>query len=267
MGIIAVLLSGLLLVGSPMNFIIEQITTSRIQERLENAEQLEIRVDNSPVHQGIDGKFQKIRLASRGVYLTPELRIDTLELETDPINLNLGKIKGEKIKSIDQVLQENLNAGVRLVITETDLNHAIQSEKIQSRLIESTNRALSKRFPNNRYDFQGSKLEVLPNNRLRLELDVKQYNRDHEETYQEVVVILESGIETISGTKFRFIEPTGSINGRNLSRSILNRFAEGFSDRLDLETLEKQGIYLRILQWKIEDDRLDVAAFIRLENQ
>jgi hypothetical protein len=266
MGIIAVLLSGLLSVGLPMNFIIEQITTSRIQDRLENAEQLEIRVDNSPVHQALNGKLQKVRLASRGVQLTPELRIDTLELETDPINLNLAEIKGKKIKSIDQVLQQPLNAAVRLVLTETDLNNAFKSERIQSRLTESANRALGQRFPNRRYDFGASKLEFLPNNRLRLELDVKQYDRDDDENYQEVAVILESGIEAISGTRFRFVDPTGSINGRNLSRSLLNRFAEGFSDRLDLETLEKQGIYLRVLQWNIEDDRLALAAFVRLND-
>ena len=167
MELFSVLLSGLLLAGSPINFIFDQVSTSILQDRLEKAEKLEVRIDNSPSHQILQGKIQKLRLASRGVYLTPALRIDTLELETDPLNVDLHQLKNRKIQDFRKILQDPIQTGVRLIITEEDINKAFQSEEIQTKIMKMVNRTLNKRFPNRRYDFSESKIDFLANNRLQ----------------------------------------------------------------------------------------------------
>ena len=52
-----------------------------------------------------------------------------------------------------------------------------------------------------------------------------------------------------------------------MSSRLLNVFAVGIGDRLNLNVLEADGILARILQLEIDEDRLELVSFIRLETK
>ena len=68
-------------------------------------------------------KHEGIRVASRGVEPIPDLRIAVLEFETEPIDLNLAAAAPGRSES--PLLQQPLQGGVRLVLTEADLNQRV----------------------------------------------------------------------------------------------------------------------------------------------
>mgnify|MGYP001797340025 CR=1 FL=1 len=78
---------------------------------------------------------------------------------------------------------------------------------------------------------------------------------------------LELGIQVVDGKKISLINPKGSVNGRPMSSRLLNGFAVGISDRLNLDLLEQDGILARILQLEITEDKIELASFLKLETK
>ena len=84
---------------------------------------------------------------------------------------------------------------------------------------------------------------------------------------RELNIVLSVAFQVINGTTIKLSDPTGTINERPLSSRLLRGFAEGISDRLDLNLLSDDGIISRILQLEIDEDKLELVSFIRLETK
>ena len=78
---------------------------------------------------------------------------------------------------------------------------------------------------------------------------------------------LEFAVEVARSRKVRILEPEGTVNGRPMSSRLLNGFAVGISDRLDLGSLLQDGILARILQLEIDEDKLELASFLKVETK
>ena len=252
MELLTILLSSFLAIVSPIGLILENVVESRLRSQLEAVDELEVRIDNAPNYQILQGKAQGIRVASRGVEPIPDLRIAVLEFETEPIDLNLLRLRQEEAVELQQPLQ----GGVRLVLTETDLNQALQSPRLQTYLQQRLSR-LSRRLE--RYEVLNPRVDLLDNNRVGVQLELAQSGE------QTLTIALESGIEVFEGHRFRLIDPKGTIDGRPLSSRLLQGIAQGLSDRFDLQSLEKTGMTLRLLQLEIDNHQINGAAFVRVE--
>ncbi|NJN48618.1 MAG: DUF2993 domain-containing protein [Alkalinema sp. RL_2_19] len=128
----AVLLSGLIAIVSPINFGGEAIATQQLKKQFFAVEDLAVRIDNTPSYQIAQGKIDQVRIAGKGIFPVKDFRIDTLEVETDPITL--AGLKAQ--------LAKPLQAGVKLVMTESDLNQALQSPSIIAQLKQLGGKAL-----------------------------------------------------------------------------------------------------------------------------
>ncbi|WP_410503743.1 DUF2993 domain-containing protein [Leptolyngbya sp. 7M] len=124
-----IVLSGLLGIVSPLGFVVERVAEDAIRDQLEAVETLAVRVDNTPNYQLAQGTVDRVWLAARGVYPEAGIRIAVLEIETDAIQVDPGRLRQGELE-----LERPLNAGVRLVLTETDLNQALQSPQVSEQL-------------------------------------------------------------------------------------------------------------------------------------
>jgi hypothetical protein len=258
MEFITILLSGLLAVLTPVNLIADKVTEGAIRARFNKIEQLQVRVDNAPNYQIVQGKVEQVRIAGRGLWLTPDIRIGALELETDPINVDLQSLRQSDNRSPRASLRQPAQAGVRLVLTEADLNKALQSPSAVARL-----RLVASRFlggSTERYEFLNPRVDFLGNNRLRFQVEVQ------EKDAQTLAIMVESGLGITAGHSLQLIEPAVSVNGRALSPQLVAAFTRRLSDRFDLRTLEEAGITARLLQFKIDTSELEVAAFVRVDS-
>lgn len=258
MEFLTILLSGLLALVSPVNLATDSIVEGAIRSRFDHVEQLQVRVDNAPNYQIVQGKVERVRIAGRGLWLTPEMRIGVLEVETDPINLDLQRLRQGNQPSPRAVLRQPVQAAVHLVLTESDLNQALQSPAVMAQL-----RRLSSRFLGSSvegYEFLNPRVEMLGNNRVRLQVDVR------EGATQPQVVIVESGLSLVAGHRLELLDPAVSINGIPLPNQVAQGFARGISNRFDLRILEEAGITARLLKLNVNTGELDLAAFVRLDS-
>lgn len=280
MEILTIVLAGLLSIGSSGGIVLDKIVEGKIRDRVLSVEEQAVRIDNRPNYRAARGELERVRIASRGVRIEPGIRIAAIELESDPVAVKLDKVKFSSIERLRESLVTPATGAARIVFTETDLNQALQSAEIQQQLQKTLNRLVARRAGSNNISYQISDLRVdlRPQNRLRVDFRLSRpTNRllsagdsgtsKVENASRELAIGLELTLQVVNGQKVRLQDPQGTVNGRPMSSRLLDGFATGISDRLDLNTLEADGILARILQLEIDEDNLELVSFVRLETK
>jgi hypothetical protein len=261
-----IILSSLLAAISPTGLILDRVVENTLRSQVEGVEHLEVRIDNTPSYQVLQGKVDRIRIASRGVQPIANLRIAIAELETDPLDVDLQRLQREGEKALPQALRQPAQGAVRLVITESDLNQALQSPNLKSRLETVINDlvARNKEAATSSFKVLNARLEFLQNNRLSFQIQL-QPSESEKDASELIAIKLETGLNLIAGRSLQLSEPTGTFNNRRLSTRLLRGFAQGLSEELDLRRLEKRGITARLLKFSLGEEEMKIAAFIRIE--
>ncbi len=265
MELITVLLSGLLLLISPVGIVLDQVAENAIRSRLVDADSLTVRVDNSPSYQVLQGRVERVRIAGRGVVPRPDLRIAVAELETDPIDLDLGGLRRGEV-----VLDEPLQGALRLVLTETDLNAFLRSPTVARQLgeikIGSLNPAQARE--RNRYKLRNPVIDFLPeesssvptDNRLRITVDL-------EDQVQEGALQLkaEVSLSISAGDRLTITNPMLTVNGIPAPPQLVTSLLGNVNDRLSLQQLDQRGVVLRVISFAIEPEELSLAMWVRVD--
>ena len=255
MEILTIVLSALLGVLAPIGFIADSIVANNLRQRIEGAEVLAVRIDNEPSYQLIQGKVNKVRIATRNLELIPDLIINTLEIETDAIDLDINTLQqGEN--SFNRSLRKPLQGGVRLVITEADLNRALKSPRINAILQQGVNQA----FNATNYKLLNPQINLLDNNRIAASATI-----DRGEESTPLDIMFELGINVMEGRKLELVDIEASIRGRRLPRRFLASFARGINERLDLRRLDERGITAVLLQLETKEEKLNIAGFFAID--
>jgi len=275
MEILTIVLSSLLSLAASGGAIADSVAASRLRSQVVRIEQQAVRIDNTPSYQVAQGKLQKVRIATRGIIVKPNFRIEALELETDPIDLNLGQLNFDSIEQLQTSLDQPFKGALRLVLTTADLNWALQSPEILSRIQQILNRQIVGKAgsTNISYQLQELKLQLLPGDRLKIKLRLNrprslfETTRSDSSQTKELLMNLELGIKVLNGRTVQIVEPEGTVNGKPMSSRLLNGFAVGISDRLNLDFLTSDGIFARILQLDIDEDKLELVSFLKVETK
>lgn len=282
MEILTIALAGLLGIGSSAGIVLDKIAQGKLASQVISVEQQAVRIDNQPNYQVAQGQIARVRIASRGVRLKPGFRIASLDVETDPLAVKLSQLKFTNLESLRESLVTPASGVVKLVLTEQDLNQALQSPEIQGRLQKNLNRLIASQAGSTSISYRLSELQLKlrPKNRLQVSFKLSRprakLNREsssspgtsrEKKSSRELAISLELTLKVVDGKVLRLLEPEGIVNGRPMSSRLLKGFATGIGDRLNLKTLEADGILARILQLEINEDDLQLIGFARLETK
>lgn len=266
---LAIVLSGILAAISPAGIILDRVAADALRSRVASVEELAVRIDNSPSYQVLQGKIQRVRIATRGLEPLPNFPIAVLELDTDPLALDLQRLQQEGGSANPQsLLRQPFQGVVRLAVRESDINQALASANIKGKLQELLNRALPQQegSPLANFSLVELRLDFLGDNRSRLYLKLQPQAEAGEAALQPLEMTLEAKFAVTAGRTLQILEPEGTLNGRRLSGKLLQGFAEGLSqDYLDLRKLESKGVTARILRFYIDEETMEVAVFLRIE--
>lgn len=250
------LVSGVLGLVTPVGLVVDQAAVAAIRSQLAQVEQLQVRVDNAPTHQLLQGKVERVRVAGRSLQLKwQEIRIAALELETDAIELEPRSL-GSRPK-----FKRPLQAGVRLVLTQQDINKLIQSPRFIALLQKlKINDGSSNTRYNSVYNFVNPNVKFLANNRLSLQVELQEKGLE-----KPLLIRVESGLNIVSGRNIQLVDPIVAANGEEVPPQFVNAIVNNINKRLDLQNLEGDGLQVRILKLKMRPKELEIAAFFRVE--
>jgi len=258
---LTIILAGLLSILTPTGLIVDSVIEHTIRAQVKHVDTLEVRVDNVPSFQALSGKLDRIRIASRGIEPIEAVRIDTLEVETDAINVDIDAIRQNKGK-FREALRQPLQGGVRIVITEADINRALASDSVKNQLQQRLDRLLPEQAP--KFKLIAAQVNFVQPDHLQARIQLQQGEGSNQETLDLAV---SSGFKLLDGRSLELFDPQATLNGKKLSPRILKGFTDRINERLDLRSLESSGIWLRLLQLKIGEGSLEVAAFARINPQ
>lgn len=261
MEFLALLMTGLLTALSPVGMILEQVSGKQISQRLQAAETFEVRVDNLPSHQILSGEIDKVQIASRGVEIIEGLRIETLEIETDPVSFDLKQLRNGKASPA--ILKKPLQAGVRLVLTEADINNALRSPRVTAMIQPVINRLFTPPNATNppQLKIRSATFDLLGNNRFKFESKIAQIDpQTGEEEISDLSLAFTLNLR--SGSQFQLTEPEGFINGQLLPPQLLNGFAQGFSQGFNLQRFQQRGLTARFLELNMDENQMQAAMFM-----
>ncbi len=260
MELITILLSGFMTLVSGAGLVVDTVVEQKIAEKLYTVEELQVRIDNTPSYQLVQGQVDRVRIAGRGLYLTPEIRIDTFELEMEPIDVDLANLQVDSQQKTVPGLRRPLLVAMRFVFTQEDINQALSSSEFADYLeiltLNLFNSATLRRAAY-RYQLVNPQVEFLGSNRIRFETDIEErgYN-------DRLKLTVETGLELVKGQRFRLISPEVRCNDRPAP----GQFVKGLmaaSDRFNLNRLEDNGIQSRLLQFQVNGDRVEMVLFVR----
>jgi LmeA-like phospholipid-binding len=261
MELIAILLSSITALFSLTGVVVDKNVEAAVLAQIDHAEQLQVRVDNAPVHQIINGKINKLRIAGHGMWVTKDLRIDTLEVETDPLAVNLKAVQEDGQNPRTSSLQQPIQAGIKLKFDEADLNNFLKSPDSIARLQKMTTSTLGSAGSSLNKDYQITKpqLQFIGNGRLAIKAELKD-----PASGEKLAVKLETGVNVIGGKKFELVAPAATVGDTPVPPFILSGLTTGISERFNVDRLEQRGLTARILQFKVNPQSLELAAFIRM---
>ncbi|MBD1824915.1 DUF2993 domain-containing protein [Cyanobacteria bacterium FACHB-DQ100] len=252
MDFFTILLSSLLGILSPTGIVVDRVAETQIRKQLVAAEQLQVRVDNAPSYQIIQGRANLVRIAGRGLFPIQEFRIDTLEVETDPISLQLRSRK----------LAKPLQAGVRVVLTQADIDRALRSPFVTARLRNLGLQLLRRQARQiERYDFLNPQLTLLPQNRIRFQIELQEQGDP-----AKLKIVAEAEPQIVSGRSLQLNNLKVWANNQPSPEPVTRAIEALIRDRTDLRQLEASNITARILTLKLEASRLEVASFVQLRS-
>lgn len=267
MEVFTIILSSLIAIISPVGLIVDNTIASQLRQQVKSVEDLRVRIDNPPTYQILQGKAQRIRIATRGLKPTEEIRIEALEIESDPIYIDLDKIN--KAKTWEEILgsfKQPIQAGIRLVITEKDLNETLRSPKVQE-TVQNILKKWSEEGENRpNYQLIDPEISFAGDNRLRVRFRLERIRSSGKKAPPSDVDI-QVTLKSEDGKSIKLIDLTGTLNDKQISRSFLGSLAEGLTNSLNLSNLEELGIVARILQLEIKSGQLNLAAFVQLEGK
>jgi hypothetical protein len=265
MEIIVILLHGLLSFVAPAGFALDTAMESNIRRRFVDAEVIDVRIDNTPSHQLLTGKVDRLRLATRGIEPVAGLRIALFELETDPLNIDIHRLQQDS-QNFRRAFRQPVQGAFRLILTEEDLNRAFASPTFADRLQQAVER-ISASIPGagqQNYKLEDIAIDFQTENRLKMQVSLSGTDTSTAEI-NRVKIQIETAIEISNSYSLRLVEPEILLDDRPLPPIFADIVRDALGERLNWQSLETAGITARLLQLEIERDRLELAAFVRIE--
>lgn len=264
MEILAAILLGAIAALSPTGAIGEARAEQALRQRLGDPEVLVVRLESRPVHQFLlNGRLDRLQVAGRGLYPLPALRLEALEVETDPLSLDLGQLRGGAPR---QALRQPLQAAWRTTFIEADLNRALGDPRVLQRL-QPLAESLRQRLPGTRgqrYRVLAAAVDLQPENRIALAVEVRVSRAAAPEEFRDFKLQLTAAVGLEGGRRLALRDTAITVDGRAISGRYAGVLAERLSDRLDLNRLGDRAIAARLLQLEVCDNRLQIVGFVRL---
>ncbi|MEN9205745.1 MAG: DUF2993 domain-containing protein [Thermostichales cyanobacterium SZTDM-1c_bins_54] len=248
--------------GGGVSYLVDQAAQNFLRSQLDQVEVLEVRVESQPNYRLLEGNIDRILVAGRGLERDPFPRIALLEVETDPIRFDPGSLNGGRV-----ALSQPLQAALRIQVTKEDLNAALQAPQLlkQFQNIEADIPLLgSPDGQPQRINLRDPQIQFLPEQRIQLSAQLEQILPGG--VAPSVEVVFTAGVAIDQGKTVRLVQPQFTIGSVPVPSEITNAFLGGLNEVFDLETLEEDGIVVRILRFSLTPETVDLVGFVRVES-
>lgn len=225
---------------------LNKIAQLALFSQVEDADRLEVKVDTAP-EKLANGELDSLLIEGEGLVIETDLRLQVLEIAMRAI-----AVKPLKALTGNIELTQSTEGSARLVLTETDLNRALNSPELRAKI--------------NVLD------TYLTTEKVKLTVPQKKCELREDGTVAvEAVVELQPSGETkeVAFTTTPQIAPSGRSvvlediqyePGKEVSEDLTQAFLDKAGKMLDLRNFEKRGLALRLNRLNVEAGQITLLA-------
>lgn len=251
MELLTVIVIALIGVVSPVGWVSDRLTEDTIRQQLESADDIDVRIDNAPNYRLLQGRVQRVRVAGEGLVPVEGVRIAQLNLEAEGVALDPGRLRNGTVE-----LAAPLEVAAQVVLTETDINQALQSPAVVRALEEaSVGVPGAEAVGIERYEWVNPQIE-LEDDRLRLRVTLRERRNR-----RRLRIVAESGFTLVSARQVRLVEPAIAIDGQAVPVELLRPLTQR---PFDIQNLVGDDFLARLLQLEVDDDEIAIAAWVQI---
>lgn len=221
-----------------------------ITSQLDEVEEINVDIRTNPF-KVIQGEVDSVSIAGKGMVMKQDLRMEAVEIKTDTVSINplssmMGKIE----------LTQPANADARILLTEDDLNRAVQSDYLHSKM---QGLDLQVRGETQIIDICNATIGLPGENQMILKAEiVLQPTGDRKHLEVKAKPYLEDNGQRIALDDISF---TGHEMSSDLSTALFERVLE----LLDLRNFDLQGMSMRLIKLKAYPGELRLQAAAKIE--
>ena len=225
---------------------LNKIAKLALSSQLEAADRLDVNINTAP-EKLANGELESLAIEGEGLVIETDLRVQVLEIEMNTISVKPLKALTGKIE-----LTQATEGTARVVLTETDLNRALNSAELRAKI--------------NVLDTYLSTEQVT----LTVPRKKCQFREDGSVAVEALVELQPSGKtkevaftatpKVAPGDRSVLLEDIQYEPGKEMSEELTQAFQDKAEKMLNLRNFEKQGLALRINQLTVEAGKITLLA-------
>jgi hypothetical protein len=230
---------------------LDKVTEAIITSQLERVKDIDIDIRLDPLKL-FQGQVDSIAVEGEGMVINEDLRVESLKFDTDSVAINLLNLLAGEID-----LTQPINAKTQIVLTQGDLNRALNSDYFRKRLKNLKIQAPGREALT--IDVQNAAIDLQQNNRIGLDLSV--------------VIRETKEIKKLNALCLPLLKDNGdriqlellSAQGEGLSLEFLIALFDSLIKLLDfLQNLELNGVSINLKKLQILKGQLLLKAVTRV---
>lgn len=239
--------------------LLNTVATNTIRHLFTKSDSVKVEVRCHPSSKLLQGSIDSFKMEGKGLVIRREFRTEEMSFETDTVSLDFSSVMKGKID-----LKQPTQAIALVKLTETDLNNSFQAELVKKRLENLNLPALEDISGGNPISFSQIKLELLPDNQLKL------YGQGNLAD-KEIPIALSCTLGVIKRRRIvfndiEFLEKGIPEELKEVSQTLTNILGEILNDMVDLDRFNLDGITMRINRLETEGKTLIFSGYAQIEH-
>jgi len=229
---------------------ISKVAEVGITSQLDEVEELNVDIRTDPI-KVIQGEVDSVTIEGKGMVIQQDLRMETLEISTDtvaidPLSVVFGNIE----------LTQPADAEARIVLTEADLNRALNSDFLRSKLkllkLQYQGKSIT-------IDIQQIQLELPGDGKIVINAEFLVLE-DAEQKHVSAICA-----PRLNPTQQRIELEIISSEGQGLTPELVGAILDQVTPLLDLKNFELPGINLYLREFEVQSGQIVLCANTQIE--
>lgn len=233
--------------------------TQSIRHLFTRSESVDVAVRCYPSSKLLQGSIDSFKMSGRELVIRRQFEVEEMSFETDAVSIDFGSVLGGKLR-----LKHSTQAVAKVVLSEDGINRAFGADLVQKRLQNVNLEALTNLSGGEPVSFRDVKIELLPENRVRLSAKTDLPN------CADLPIHLLATLTVEKRRRVGFKDPqfqpeTVPESMRGLSEQLSIAFAQVLDDMVDLDRFDLDGVLMRINRLETEGKRLIFSGYAQIE--
>ncbi|MBF2005855.1 DUF2993 domain-containing protein [Chlorogloeopsis fritschii PCC 9212] len=235
------------------------VASQTIRHLFTKSESIEVFVRCYPSSKLLQGSIDSFKMSGRGLVIRKDFAVEEMSFETDAVAIDFGSVLSGKLN-----LKQPTQAIAQVVLSEEGINQSFQAELVRNRLVNLSLPALTALSGGKPVSFSEIKVQLLPQNRLKLWAKADLNNGELVPLNMTVTIAVERR------RRISFQNPEVELEQvpeaqREMSKTLSLALAEILDNMVDLDRFDLDGVKMRLNRLETEGKRLIFSGYAEIE--